>query len=239
MRGSHRGRTLRHAAEKHLRDVRQGRRGRLHDDDHHPLLAAALMLLARVPQHAVRRHKRHPHAVCARGPASAVNHGEQLPQPGRVAPEHGAGLEGEDIDGCACHRANASKGRRRHAVASEVGHVPRCATKASHGRRVRPACDVPERRFLKAKHEGDGAGAGLLGDRLTHLLRRRLRCAALLCCAICGESSLDFFPGPPGGGPLLVVCQWLDQDIDVHTQDPDATPFLDAAGRGQPAWPSA
>lgn len=46
------------------------------------------------------------------------------------------------------------------------------------------------------------------------------------------------WPLPPAG-LLRVVCQWLDQDIDIHIQDLDATVFIDAAGRAQPAWPSA
>jgi hypothetical protein len=36
-----------------------------------------------------------------------------------------------------------------------------------------------------------------------------------------------------------VVCQWLDQDVEIHSQDLDAAVFLDAAGRAQPAWPPA
>lgn len=46
------------------------------------------------------------------------------------------------------------------------------------------------------------------------------------------------WPLPPAG-PLRVVCQWPGQDIDVQMHDLDATPFRDAAGRAQPAWPSA
>ena len=57
-----------------------------------------------------------------------------------------------------------------------------------------------------------------------------------------GSRSVDrdywLWPLPPGG-PLRVVCQWLDQDIDVHVQDVDAAPILAAAGRARPAWPSA
>jgi len=44
------------------------------------------------------------------------------------------------------------------------------------------------------------------------------------------------WPLPPPG-PLRVVCQWLDQGIDLTVQDLDATPFLEAAGRAQPVWP--
>lgn len=56
-----------------------------------------------------------------------------------------------------------------------------------------------------------------------------------------GSRSVDrdywLWPLPPAGS-LRVVCQWLDQDIDVQTQDLDATPFLEAAARARPAWPA-
>jgi hypothetical protein len=56
-----------------------------------------------------------------------------------------------------------------------------------------------------------------------------------------GPRSVDrdywLWPLPPAG-PLRVVCQWLDQGIELTVQDLDAQPFLDAAARSQPAWPS-
>lgn len=52
------------------------------------------------------------------------------------------------------------------------------------------------------------------------------------------ERSFWLWPLPPTG-PLLVVCQWLDQGIDLSTQTVDAQPFVDAARRAQPAWPSS
>lgn len=55
-----------------------------------------------------------------------------------------------------------------------------------------------------------------------------------------GQRSVDrdywLWPLPPAG-QLRVVCQWLDQDIDLNVQDLDAAPFLEAAQRALPAWP--
>ena len=57
-----------------------------------------------------------------------------------------------------------------------------------------------------------------------------------------GQRSVDrdywLWPLPPAG-QFRVVCQWLDQDIDLNVQDLDVGPFLEAAGRARPAWPSA
>ncbi len=53
----------------------------------------------------------------------------------------------------------------------------------------------------------------------------------------CVERSYWLWPLPPAG-TLLVVCQWLDQDIELSTHTLDAGPFLDAARRAQPVWPS-
>ncbi len=46
------------------------------------------------------------------------------------------------------------------------------------------------------------------------------------------------WPLPPAGR-LRIVCQWPDQGIAVNVHDLDAGPFLDAARRARPAWPSA
>lgn len=55
-----------------------------------------------------------------------------------------------------------------------------------------------------------------------------------------GDRSVDrdywMWPLPPAGR-LHVVCQWLDQDIDMTVQELDAEPFLKAAQRARPAWP--
>jgi hypothetical protein len=55
-----------------------------------------------------------------------------------------------------------------------------------------------------------------------------------------GSRSVDrdywLWPLPPPG-PLRVVCQWLDQDIELTVHDLDAGSFLDAAARAQPVWP--
>ena len=57
-----------------------------------------------------------------------------------------------------------------------------------------------------------------------------------------GSSSVDrdywLWPLPPAGS-LRVVCQWLNQDIAVQVQDLDTAPFLAAAARARPVWPSA
>jgi hypothetical protein len=56
-----------------------------------------------------------------------------------------------------------------------------------------------------------------------------------------GRRSVDrdywLWPLPPAG-QLRVVCQWLDQGIEITVHDLDAQPFLDAALRATPAWPS-
>lgn len=51
------------------------------------------------------------------------------------------------------------------------------------------------------------------------------------------DRSYWLWPLPPAGR-LRVVCQWLDQDIDMQTQDMDASVIRDAASRSRPAWPS-
>lgn len=57
-----------------------------------------------------------------------------------------------------------------------------------------------------------------------------------------GPHSFDrdywLWPLPPAGR-LRVVCQWLDEGIQVTIQDLDAGPFLAAARRARPVWPSA
>ena len=57
-----------------------------------------------------------------------------------------------------------------------------------------------------------------------------------------GSDSVDrdywLWPLPPAGR-LRVVCQWLDEDIDLNVQDLQAEPFLEAAQRARPAWPSS
>lgn len=57
-----------------------------------------------------------------------------------------------------------------------------------------------------------------------------------------GTRSVDrdywLWPLPPAGS-LRVVCQWLDQDIDLAIQELDAQPFLEAAQRARPVWPSS
>lgn len=45
------------------------------------------------------------------------------------------------------------------------------------------------------------------------------------------------WPLPPAG-PLRVVCQWLDQDIDLTVTELDTQPLLDAAARAHPLWPT-
>lgn len=54
-----------------------------------------------------------------------------------------------------------------------------------------------------------------------------------------GTRSVDrdywLWPLPPPGR-MQVVCQWLDQDIDLAVQELDAQPFLDAAGRARSVW---
>lgn len=56
-----------------------------------------------------------------------------------------------------------------------------------------------------------------------------------------GDRSVDrdywLWPLPPTGR-LRVVCQWLDQGIELQVQDLEAAPFLEAAARARPAWPS-
>lgn len=55
-----------------------------------------------------------------------------------------------------------------------------------------------------------------------------------------GGGSIDrtywLWPLPPAG-PLRVVCQWLDQDIEMQAQDLDAEVIRDAASRSRPVWP--
>ena len=47
----------------------------------------------------------------------------------------------------------------------------------------------------------------------------------------------DYWLWPlPQAGRLRVVCQWLDQDIEVHTHDLDAAPLREAAHRARPVW---
>lgn len=46
------------------------------------------------------------------------------------------------------------------------------------------------------------------------------------------------WPLPPAGR-LLLVCQWPDQGIETTSQELDSGPFLDAAGRARPVWPSS
>lgn len=57
-----------------------------------------------------------------------------------------------------------------------------------------------------------------------------------------GDRSVDrdywLWPLPPPGR-LRVVCQWLAQDIDLHVEDLQAEPFLEAARRAFPLWPSS
>lgn len=57
-----------------------------------------------------------------------------------------------------------------------------------------------------------------------------------------GMHSVDrecwLWPLPPPGR-LSVVCQWLDQDIEMAVHELDAQPFLDAAARAEPVWPSS
>lgn len=56
-----------------------------------------------------------------------------------------------------------------------------------------------------------------------------------------GGRSVDrdywLWPLPPPGR-LRVVCQWLDQGIEVHAEDLQSEPFLAAASRARPLWPS-
>jgi hypothetical protein len=56
-----------------------------------------------------------------------------------------------------------------------------------------------------------------------------------------GSRSVDhacwLWPLPPAG-PLRVVCQWLDQDIDLTVTELDTQPLLDAAARAHPLWPA-
>ena len=57
-----------------------------------------------------------------------------------------------------------------------------------------------------------------------------------------GDRSVDrdywLWPLPPPGR-LRVVCQWLDQDIELHVEDMQSEPFLTAASRARPLWPSS
>ncbi|GAA3599659.1 hypothetical protein GCM10022223_13910 [Kineosporia mesophila] len=46
------------------------------------------------------------------------------------------------------------------------------------------------------------------------------------------------WPLPPPGR-LRIVCQWDDQDIEVTVTDLEAGPFIEAAARAVPLWPSA
>jgi hypothetical protein len=54
------------------------------------------------------------------------------------------------------------------------------------------------------------------------------------------ERSVDhdywLWPLPPAGR-LRVVCQWLDQGIEMSVHDLDAEPFVAAAARAVPVWP--
>ena len=43
------------------------------------------------------------------------------------------------------------------------------------------------------------------------------------------------WPLPPAG-PLRVVCQWLDQGIELTSHQLDATPLVEAAARATPLW---
>jgi hypothetical protein len=56
-----------------------------------------------------------------------------------------------------------------------------------------------------------------------------------------GRRSVDhdywLWPLPPAG-PLRVVCQWPRQGIATTTHDLDAGPFLEAAARARPVWPT-
>ena len=50
----------------------------------------------------------------------------------------------------------------------------------------------------------------------------------------------DFWLWPlPPAGRIRIVCQWLDQDIDLHVEDMQSEPFLEAANRARPLWPSS
>lgn len=50
----------------------------------------------------------------------------------------------------------------------------------------------------------------------------------------------DFWLWPlPPAGRLRAVCEWPDQGIANTVQELDAQPFLDAARRARPAWPSS
>ena len=55
-----------------------------------------------------------------------------------------------------------------------------------------------------------------------------------------GSRSVDreqwLWPLPPAG-PLTVVCQWLEHDIELTVHRLDAEPFLAAAARARPLWP--
>jgi hypothetical protein len=56
-----------------------------------------------------------------------------------------------------------------------------------------------------------------------------------------GMRSVDrdvwLWPLPPPGR-LSVVCEWLEQDIEMSIHELHAQPFLDAAARAEPVWPS-
>ncbi|HEX6336908.1 MAG TPA: hypothetical protein VFZ85_08140 [Jiangellaceae bacterium] len=56
-----------------------------------------------------------------------------------------------------------------------------------------------------------------------------------------GDRSVDrdywLWPLPPAGR-LRVACEWLDQGIEMTIQELHAQPFLEAAPRAQPVWPT-
>jgi hypothetical protein len=49
---------------------------------------------------------------------------------------------------------------------------------------------------------------------------------------------VDYWLWPlPPAGRLRVACQWLEQGIEMSTQDLDTEPFREAVARAQPIWP--